>query len=104
MAVTAKHLAHGVAGTSLSTMYVTPSATQTIISSAFFHNTDSSSCTIDLFVEISSTDYQIWHQTIAANGTFVLNERFILEATHEFKIQASTISVIHYLISGAEIT
>lgn len=104
MAVTAKALAFGSAPSSIAGVYTAPGATTTAIVSAVFHNTDSSTHTIEMYIRVSGSDYQLLEIDIEADGSLFFNERVVLETGSIIRLVADTGSVVTYYISGIEMT
>lgn len=100
-----KQLANGQLGSSTATLYTTPSSTTTIIKSIVLCNTDSSTRTINLYVNTGS-DRRITPKdlSLGAGELFIIDEVITLEATHLIRGAASSATVVDYTISGVQET
>lgn len=100
MANTFKVLFRGAAATSSQTLYTTPSATTTLISSILVTNTSGSSQTYTLLLNDISIATTV---SVPANDTVILEPKQVITSGQTIKGLASATSVnLH--ISGLEIT
>jgi hypothetical protein len=99
MATTPKVLFRGAAETTNTTLYTTPSATTTVVTSILVANTSASAGTFDLSLDgIKMFD----DAAIAANSTAIFDMKQVLIATDTIQGLASA-TTITFHISGVEI-
>lgn len=104
MAFTVQALADGQLASSKGTLYTTPADTQAIIKAISLVNTDSSARTVNLYVNASGTSRRIIPKdmSLAAGESFVVDWPVTLEAADLIEGDASSATVVDYVISGTE--
>jgi hypothetical protein len=95
-------------GTSASTIYTAPSATQTTIIGMTIGNVTASPITVDVYVTSSATDYYIVKgATVPVGGSLVPiggEQKLVLEAADALKVLSSAASSADVIVSLLEIT
>lgn len=95
-------------GTSASTLYTAPSATQTTIIGMTIGNVISSPITVDVYVTSSATDYYLVKgATVPVGGSLVPiggEQKLVLEAADVLKVVSSAASSADVIVSLLEIT
>jgi hypothetical protein len=108
MANTFKNQFSKAVGTSASTVYTCPSATQTTIIGMTIGNIISSPITVDVYVTSSATDYYIVKgATVPVGGSLVPiggDQKLVLEAADILKVVSSAASSADVIASLLEIT
>ena len=100
MANTFKVLFRGAASTSNTTLYTTPAATTTLVSSVAVANSASVNATFDM----SLGGVQIANDvTVPANDSLILEYKQVLEETDTIEALASA-TTVNFHVSGLEIT
>jgi len=100
MANTFKVLFRGAASTGSTTLYTTPSATTTLISSILVTNTDSASATYDIALDDTAIANDV---SVPANDSALLEIKQVIEAGQTIKGSASA-TTVKFHISGLEIS
>ena len=95
-------------GTSPSTVYTCPSATQTTLIGLSVANTSASPITADAYVTRSAVDYYLVKDaTVAVGGSLVIvggDQKVVLEPTDVLKVETSAASSADCFASLLEIT
>jgi hypothetical protein len=100
MANTFKVLFRGAASTSEATLYTTPAATTTLVSSVLIVNTATSAATYDILLDDVAIANDV---SVPANDTVLIELKQVLEAGQTIKALASA-TAVNFHISGLEIT
>jgi hypothetical protein len=100
MANTFKVLFRGAAETSSTTLYTTPSATTTLISSILVTNTAGSAATYDILLDDVAIANDV---NVPANDSALLEIKQVIEAGQTIKALASA-TTVNFHISGLEIS
>lgn len=100
MAVTAKRLYKGTAGTSVNTAYKVPGSTTTIVKNIVMTNKTGSAATIT--ITIAGVEV-VNNYSVAANDTVVIDLSLVMNATETITVQSDTANAINIYISGAEV-
>lgn len=100
MAVTAKRLYKGTAGTSATTAYTVPASTTTIVKNIVLTNKTASAATAT--ITIAGIEV-INNYSVAANDTVVIDLSLVMSATETITVLAGTASAINVYISGVEV-
>jgi hypothetical protein len=100
MANTFKVLFRGAAETSSTTLYTTPSATTTLISSILVTNTAGSAATYDILLDDVAIANDV---SVPANDSALLEIKQVIEAGQTVKALASA-TTVNFHISGLEIS
>lgn len=100
MANTFKVLFRGAASTSEATLYTTPAATTTLISSILVTNTAASSATYDILLNDVAIANDV---SVPANDSALLEIKQVIEAGQTIKALASA-TTVNFHISGLEIS
>jgi hypothetical protein len=100
MANTFKVLFRGAAETSSTTLYTTPSATTTLISSILVTNTAGSAATYDILLDDVAIANDV---SVPANDSALLEIKQVIEAGQTIKALASA-TTVNFHISGLEIS
>ncbi len=95
-------------GTSATTVFTGPSATQTTAIGMTVANVSSSNITVDVFITSSSVDYYLVKgATVPVGGALVPiggDQKVVLEATDAIKVQSSAASSADVNLSVLEIS
>jgi hypothetical protein len=100
MANTFKVLFRGAASTGSTTLYTTPSATTTLISSILVTNTAATDATYDILLDDVSIANDV---SVPANDSALLEIKQVVEAGQTIKALASA-TTVNFHISGLEIS
>lgn len=100
MANTFKVLFRGAASTGSTTLYTTPAATTTLISSILVTNTDASAATYDILLDDVAIANDV---NVPANDSALLEIKQVIEAGQTIKALASA-TTVNFHISGLEIS
>jgi hypothetical protein len=100
MANTFKVLFRGAASTGSTTLYTTPSATTTLISSILVTNTAGSAATYDILLDDVAIANDV---NVPANDSALLEIKQVIEAGQTIKALASA-TTVNFHISGLEIS
>jgi hypothetical protein len=100
MANTFKVLFRGAASTSEATLYTTPAATTTLISSILVTNTAGSAATYDILLDDVAIANDV---NVPANDSALLEIKQVIEAGQTIKALASA-TTVNFHISGLEIS
>jgi hypothetical protein len=100
MANTFKVLFRGAASTGSTTLYTTPSATTTLISSILVTNTAGSSATYDILLDDVAIANDV---NVPANDSALLEIKQVIEAGQTIKALASA-TTVNFHFSGLEIS
>lgn len=95
-------------GTSASTVFTGPSATQSTVIGLTIANTTSSNITVDAYMTSGGTDYYIVKgATVPVGGALVAvggDQKVVVEATDAIKVVSSTASSADVILSVLEIS
>lgn len=95
-------------GTSASTVYTTPSATQTTVIGMSVANTTANNITISVYVTSSAVDYYLVKDApVIAGGSLIPiggEQKLVLEATDSLKVVSSASSSADVICSVLEIS
>lgn len=95
-------------GTSASTVFTGPSATQSTVIGLTIANTTSSNITVDAYMTSGGTDYYIVKgATVPVGGALVAvggDQKVVVEATDAIKVVASAASSADVILSVLEIS
>lgn len=95
-------------GTSPTTVYTTPSATQTTLIGLSVANTTSSPITCDVYITSSATDYYLIKTgVVPVGGSLVVvggDQKVVLEVADVLKVVSSAASSADVVVSYLEIT
>jgi hypothetical protein len=99
-----KALASGQLAGSKGTLYTVPGSTQAVVKSITLVNTDSVTRTVNLYVNTAGTSRRICPKDLSlpAGAMFELDRVITLEAADLIEGDASTATVVDFVISGAE--
>jgi hypothetical protein len=100
MANTFKVLFRGAASTGSTTLYTTPSATTTLISSILVTNTAATAATYDILLDDVAIANDV---SVPANDSALLEIKQVIEAGQTIKALASA-TTVNFHISGLEIS
>jgi hypothetical protein len=100
MANTFKVLFRGAASTGSTTLYTTPSATTTLISSILVTNTAGSAATYDILLDDVAIANDV---SVPANDSSLLEIKQVIEAGQTIKALASA-TTVNFHFSGLEIS
>jgi hypothetical protein len=106
MAYTAKTLAFGYVASSKTTIYTAPSSTTSVIHNILLHNTNTSSETLELFLN-DGTERRIYRLTVAANDTIQIDfigEGIVLDTTDLISGNTTTADKVTIVVVGTEVT
>lgn len=100
-----KLLGDGQLASSTGTLYTVPSSTTTIVKNILLVNTDTSTRTVNLYIN-SGSDRRIIPKDLSlkAGESYIFGEVLTLEATDTIKGAASSATVVDYTIFGVEET
>lgn len=76
----------------------------TVIIGMSFHNTDSVSRTLQVWINNGANSRKILQIDVAADATVTLDGRYVLATGDSIEAQADVTTVIDYWISGVEVT
>lgn len=95
-------------GTSASTVYTTPSQTQTTVIGMSIANTTANNITVSVYVTSSAVDYYIVKDALILTGGALVpvggEQKLVLEATDSLKVVSSASSSADVICSVLEIS
>ena len=103
MTLAIKSLADGQLATTKTTIYTTPSATQTIIKKITLVNTGSGTVTVKLYFKASGgTSRRIYRAELGDEGRGLMEDEVTLEAADIIEGEANASNAIDFVCSGVE--
>jgi hypothetical protein len=105
---TFKNFAQKNVGTSLTTVYTCPSATQTTIIGLTVANTSNATVVVDAVLTISGVDYYIIKGAVVPVGTSVVpvggDQKVVVEAGETIRVASSAATSADVIVSVLEIS